>query len=200
MNEHKENQEPHIIIVSTKELLKDYAHSSEIPETFELNPNGFLQDSESDLYVYRRQRSLETPFNTKPSNKIKPGLYGHMLGFANTEAALRGASGYVDALHKVSSEMDIIDLRPLFQKANLGLRSVAVTVEMTGGIPSLTRRVFDRAFEEHDGLIVRRTTAQKALSPYARQEITGHRVGPAWLLLKPDSVTEPVAYKNRKET
>lgn len=206
MNTNHHNPEKRNIEVPTAELFADYEKSPEFPDTLELNPQGFLQDPHGALYVYRRQRTLETPFNVKPGKKMRSALYGDTLGFGNTEKALFGASGHIDAstfpydvVYRVPSELDVLDLRPLFRREALNLRAIALSVEFTGGEPGVTRRTFERAFTDYDGFMVRRTIAQKAVKPYAHQKIAERQVPPAWLLLKPDAPITLVASKNRKE-
>jgi len=187
-----------------------------MPETLSVDDSGFMRDADpgggNDFIVFRRQRSLDTPFNTIEGKKVRPGLYGDNLGFTNIESALRGASGHIDAskfefnvVYRIPGDLDILDLRPILSRKEIGLRALAASVEWTGGIPGVTSRVFNRALQEHhDGLIVNRTLAQKTFSPFVSSSETTTdnrrlRIKPAWLLVHPDKAIEPIAYRNRKE-
>lgn len=196
--------------IARDELLARYEVIDDLSENLTFDAKGFLRDDENNYLVYRRQRSVDTPFNTKPGRKVKAGLYGHTLGFANTEAALRGASGHIDSpaflynvLYKLPSEFDVVDLRKRMRKQHLGLRAAATTVELMGGIPPVTNRIFEKALQEHDGLIVNRPLSQKVMSPYAYQAIESNagkfNVPPAWMIVHPSEQLTLVAYRNRKE-
>lgn len=199
--------------VMTEQVFGSFNIDRTLPESLVVAHDQFLTDDEGNKFVFRLQRRLDTPFNVKPGKQPGSSLYGNVVGFANTEAALKGASGHMDShrflyhvAYEVPHELDIVDLRGIFQKEHLGARAVMAGVEWTGGIPPLSDRTAQRILESHDGFIVNRTIAQKTKHPLAAQKIEGEdgqkmRVRPAWMMLSTDALSriEPVAHRNRKE-
>ena len=98
----------------------DFTDTSNLDREVILDRDFWRYEDTGNFLLYRRQRNPDVVSNTLPGKKSNIGVFGHRIGFANKESALRLGSGHFDAhsfnwnvIYELSAEAsaDVVDLR-----------------------------------------------------------------------------------------